>query len=230
MALVMVISTITIPKKEAYAAESYQVWVERVQFDSDNAVSGITIGDAKATYDASTNTITFDKSVKLTGSSKAKGCSIYANTDEELNIVFAKGTSNEINGVYAEKGCKITAEGADLTFIQNQSYSIFVGGVVIESAKNITVSDDINLFYYSATGNVSINATGDVYFGGTYSQRMMLRKLTLKVDGNVTFNAKTTYDYIGDYADFEIGGNLTIKNEFLDFCGSCDIKVGKNWL
>ena len=99
LTVLMTVSFMVIAVVPASAAENYAIWVNNVQFTSDNLT--VACGSGTATYDAAGNTITLDNATfqnnhMATGTGYAVSAPIYSKT-KDINIKLASDSTIRVN-------------------------------------------------------------------------------------------------------------------------------------
>ncbi|MBO4863741.1 MAG: Ig-like domain-containing protein [Eubacterium sp.] len=217
-------------------ATPYGVWVNGIQFDSDNLT--IACGEGTAEYDATTNTLTLNNAEINTAVQKdflfegfKMYCLIYCN-EKNLNIklqgkTILDGTtavpeSTGIYGILALDDVNVKISGPGTLEIKNTSGGIYVGhfenfgSLAIENA-DITVSaknsSDATYRGIDVNGALSIiGCTINISSPGTMGGGINVYSpdmVTIK-DSNITISSTENAIEVGDSE--ASGGGLTIDN------------------
>ena len=149
----------------------YDLWVNGIRMNSDNAVSGIACGSGSATYDASTDTLTLENArITDTYSYETDGTlfggGIFSESD--LNVVIKGDCSitlnkaNRGNGIYTKGDLKISGDGNLTAIVESEDYESILceGAFTYDMSGNLIINGG-NIGIYAPSG---IEIAGSGYF------------------------------------------------------------------
>lgn len=184
------------PGLNVRAEGEYNLWVNGVQFTSENATTGIACGGGTAKYDASTNTLTLNKAV-ITASQKK------AYTDIEFK---------------SERDCLLYCAEDKLNIVLEGSNSIDGSSLTLDNAYGIVTKGKCQV-KISGTGSLSINGTTGGILVGSWEESGKLEIDNTNI--SISLKDSTVYD-----RGIEVFGPLSITGSTIDITSTGKNQTG----